>query len=365
VDLFEGRLGLQQRVLPAYRVPFFDLLAKACRHGLSVFAGKPRGDEMIRSAAGLDVADWFWADNLHLLGGGWYLLWQRGIIRWLQSVDPEVLILEANPRYLSNRIALNWMRKRGRSTIGWALGAPAVEGLSAPLRRFFRKRFLLQFDALIAYSSQGAREYKVLGFPQERIFTAYNAVAPAPASRPERTSFEGRKPRILFVGRLQERKRLDMLLKACSRLDEEVELTIVGDGPAMEQLVRQAAEFYPRAEFVGAAYGEDLQAWFEWADLFVLPGTGGLAVQRAMAAGLPVIVAEGDGTQVDMVSGDNGWLVRPNDQEQLTRTIQNALTQPHALLEMGNASYKYSAERFNIEMMVAVFIEAIQSVWMS
>ena len=39
---FPGRLGLQQRVLPAYRAPFFDLLAGACQGGLSVFAGEAR-----------------------------------------------------------------------------------------------------------------------------------------------------------------------------------------------------------------------------------------------------------------------------------------------------------------------------------
>ena len=42
-------------------------------------------------------------------------------------------------------------------------------------------------------------------------------------------------------------------------------------------------------------------AHFAGADLFVLPGTGGLAVQEAMSYALPVIVAKGDGTQEDLV----------------------------------------------------------------
>ncbi|MGD2161827.1 MAG: glycosyltransferase family 4 protein [Anaerolineales bacterium] len=363
VSSFDGRLGLQQRVLPGYRVAFFDLLADVCRGGLSVFAGEPRADEIIRNAAELNVAEWTRADNRYLLGGRWYLLWQKGLLDWLESVDPEVLILEANPRYLSNRTALRWMQNRGRPTIGWALGAPAAEGLLAPVRRYLRRRYLFQFDALIAYSSQGASEYQALGIPESRIFTAYNAVAPAPGSMPDRDSFEGREPRILFVGRLQERKRVDMLLEACRSLDQGIELTVVGDGPAKDELVRQAAEIFPQANFVGALYGEDLETWFSWADLFVLPGTGGLAVQQAMAAGLPVIVAQGDGTQTDLVSGDNGWLVKPGDQEQLTSTLRNALSQPRALLMMGKESYKLSADRFNIEMMVTVFIKAIESVW--
>ena len=46
---FPGRLGLQQRVLPSYRVPFFDRLASVCEGGLSLFAGRPRAVESILS----------------------------------------------------------------------------------------------------------------------------------------------------------------------------------------------------------------------------------------------------------------------------------------------------------------------------
>jgi hypothetical protein len=122
-DQFDGRLALQQRVLPSYRAAFFDLLAEACEGGLSVFAGEARRHEMIHNARQLESAGWVLAENVHLLTGKWYLLWQKGVIDWLQDVDPDVLILEANPRYLSNRTAIGWMHARRRPVIGWALGA--------------------------------------------------------------------------------------------------------------------------------------------------------------------------------------------------------------------------------------------------
>jgi glycosyltransferase involved in cell wall biosynthesis len=164
------------------------------------------------------------------------------------------------------------------------------------------------------------------------------------------------------VGRLQERKRVDLLLEACARLDRRVELVVVGDGPARESLEAKSEELYPQAQFVGAAYNRELRSWFDWADLFVLPGTGGLAVQQAMASGLPVIVAEGDGTQVDLVSGGNGWLVRPDDLEHLYETLQSGLANPDVLLDMGYKSYQLSVNRFNIEAMVSVFLRAVESV---
>ena len=42
MTLIPLRLGLVQRVLPSYRVPFFDALARACAGGLGLFAGQPR-----------------------------------------------------------------------------------------------------------------------------------------------------------------------------------------------------------------------------------------------------------------------------------------------------------------------------------
>lgn len=359
--IFSGSVGLQQRVLPAYRALFFDLLARTCGGRLSVFTGTAREEEMIRSAAKLEDADWVHAHNLHLLSGAWYLLWQKGVTDWLTSSDPDVVILEANPRYLSNRTALDWMHERSRPVLGWALGAPSVYGPTAPVRRWLRTRYLQRFDAIIAYSSQGAREYRALGVPEERIFTAFNAVSSAPQIEPERSSFEGRAPRILFVGRLQRRKCVDLLLEACARLETGVELVIVGDGPAREVFETIATEIFPTARFAGAVYGLELQSWFEWADLFVLPGTGGLAVQQAMAAGLPVIVAKGDGTQADMVSDGNGWLVSPDDRDQLFKALREALQDPESLLDRGRKSYDLSVRRFNIEAMVSVFIKAIES----
>jgi glycosyltransferase involved in cell wall biosynthesis len=105
---------------------------------------------------------------------------------------------------------------------------------------------------------------------------------------------------LLFVGRLQARKRIDALLRACAELGTNPRLLIVGDGPERAALESLAKEIYPSAEFVGAKHGAELKPYFEQADLFVLPGTGGLAVQEAMSYGLPVIVAKGDGTQDDL-----------------------------------------------------------------
>ena len=116
---FPGRLALQQRVLPHYRAPLFDLLAESCSQGLSLFAGQPRSVEAIKTAESLQVAQLVRAQNIHLLRGSFYFCYQENIIDWLKKCDPDALILEANPRYLATPSAIKWMRSRGRPVIGW------------------------------------------------------------------------------------------------------------------------------------------------------------------------------------------------------------------------------------------------------
>jgi glycosyltransferase involved in cell wall biosynthesis len=360
-----ARIGLVQRVLPSYRAPLFDALAAACTGGLSVFAGQPRPQESI-AAGQLHTAHLAPARNLHLLVGRFYACYQAGLIGWLEAWQPDGLIVEANPRYLRTPAAVRWMHVRRRPVIGWGLGAPHVSGLFGGLQAASRRSFLAQFDALLTYSRQGAGEYARAGFPAERIFVAPNAAAPRPTQplpvRPHTFGSEG--PVVLFVGRLQERKRVDSLLHACAMLPGELrpQVWIVGDGPARPSLERLAEQVYPPARFYGAQHGEELAGLFTAADLFVLPGTGGLAVQQAMSYGLPVMVAEADGTQTDLVRPENGWVLPPGDLPALTRALAEALSDPARLRKMGAASFEIVCNEVNLERMVEIFLQAIRTV---
>lgn len=352
---FDGKLGVQQRVLPSYRVPFFDLLAGHCADGMSLFAGQARPVEMIAGGT-TQVARHIEARNLHLFGGAFYLCHQTNFIQWLADWNPDALIVEANPRYLATPAAVSWMHARGRKVIGWGLGAPKPNG--------FWKRFVGQFDAMLAYSQHGADEYAALGFPRERIFVAHNSVSPAPMFDVQRQT-SNVTPTLLFVGRLQSRKRIDSLLRACAELGTNPRLLIVGDGPERAALESLAKEIYPAAEFIGAKHGAELKSYFAQADLFVLPGTGGLAVQEAMSYGLPVIVAKGDGTQDDLVREGNGWQIQPENYGALVSAMKNALSDIARLRKMGAESFRIVSEEINIQKMAETFVRALNATTLS
>ena len=352
---FPGRLAVQQRVLPNYRAPFFDLLASVCDGGMSLFTGLPRQSEGITITDKLRNTNYYVGKNLHIFSGPLYLCYQLGLLDWLKNWNPDVLIVEANPRYLSTPAAVRWMHKRKKAVLGWGLGSPPIHGF----RKQRRLSFISQFDGMIAYSQRGADEYAALGFPREKIFVAHNSVSPAPASAPSDRPWTIDRFTILFVGRLQARKRVDYLLRACAELGSSPRLIIVGDGPEREALESLAKDIYPGAEFIGAKHGAELATYFRKADLFVLPGTGGLAVQEAMSYALPVIVAQGDGTQDDLVRKENGWQIPPGDYEALLFTMKDALADVARLRRMGQESYRIVKEEINIEKMAETFVTAL------
>jgi glycosyltransferase involved in cell wall biosynthesis len=358
------RVGIQQRVLPEYRVAFFECLAEHFPERLSVFAAQPLAQEMIHPVQTIPNVRFEQGFNLHLFHPTHplYLCWQLGLLRWLGAWRPQVLIVEANPRYLATRLAVQWMRRQGGKVIGWGLGAPPLAGFSGRLRQIERARFFQSLDGIIAYSHRGAEEYRLAGFPPERVFTALNAVARRPTSAPPpKPPAFAERPRVLFVGRLQARKRIDFLLRACASLPANLQphLAIVGEGPERRFLEDLAAQIYPSARFLGERRGAALREAFDWADLFVLPGTGGLAAQQAMAHGLPLIVAEGDGTQEDLVRPANGWLVPPNDLSALKQALAEALSDAARLRRMGAESFRLAVEEVNVEAMAEVFARAV------
>ena len=372
---FPGKVGLLQRVLPRYRVPFFERLAPSCDGGLEVFAGDPRPEEGIVVEHRLDAAKYIAARNVHIGRGRFYLCWQREYRRWLNQSSPDALIVSANPRILTTHLAIRKMRSRGCPVIGWGLG---TLGKSSVLNRRspgdrLRSRFFRSFDALIAYSSKAAEDYGRAGVPAERIFVARNAVSNTAATagmdrykpggeevRQWRQRLGLSRPTVICVGRLIPEKRLDLLIEACGDIGDRCDLVIVGDGPERAALETLAGVRFPRTIFLGRREGDDLAIAFAASDLFVLPGNGGLAIHEAMAHGKPVIVGRGDGTESDLVQeGRNGRLVAPDDLGALTAAIKLFLEHPEGMRLAGIESQRIASDEVSIDGMVYAFVQAL------
>jgi len=92
-----------------------------------------------------------------------------------------------------------------------------------------------------------------------------------------------------------------------------------------------------------------------------MPGTGGLALNQAMALGLPVIATVADGTQFDLIDqGENGFIVPVDDVKELAEAINTILASPNSRNEMGQKSLKIIQERATLRNMVNQYSKAIK-----
>jgi glycosyltransferase involved in cell wall biosynthesis len=124
---------------------------------------------------------------------------------------------------------------------------------------------------------------------------------------------------VLFVGRLIEDKRVDLLLRAFDRIAHEHNLTlgVIGDGPEAERLRKLAdrLDTSDSIDFLGFVEDHDeVVAQMRAASVFASPSTRegfGITTVEAMAAGCTVVAADHPESAVDEVVGDAGILVEP------------------------------------------------------
>ncbi len=143
-------------------------------------------------------------------------------------------------------------------------------------------------------------------------------------------------PRMLFLGRLEERKGPHLLLEALPavfRAFPEAVAWLVGEGPLRPQLEQRVAQ-HPmlrgRVHFWGRAREADVPRLYRSADLYVSPATGGetfgIVLLEAMACGTPVVAGDNPGYRQVIQHGINGMLVDPTNARAFAETLIQVLS---------------------------------------
>lgn len=169
---------------------------------------------------------------------------------------------------------------------------------------------------------------------------------------------------ILSIGRLVPWKGFKMLIKIMPELlkdNQFVRLVIVGDGPEMEGLetMKNNMGLNNKVYLVGKKPQEELKKYLATADMFVLnTAYEGFSHQllEAMAAGVPVITTNAGGNPELIKQGENGFMVKYNDEFNLTEAIK-AVFEHQDIREKFIEEGKKTAERFTVKKMAEETIE--------
>ena len=159
-------------------------------------------------------------------------------------------------------------------------------------------------------------------------------------------------PIVLYVGRVDPEKSLDVLMNAFAQVIEKVpdaHIVVVGDGTAREKLEKIAAknDFSDHAHFTGRVVGDDLPQLYRTGTMFAITSkteTQSIVLMEAMASGLPAVAVKAGAVPELVKHGKNGYIYEPDDEESVARGITRILTDAELREKMSNESVKRIAK---------------------
>ncbi len=246
----------------------------------------------------------------------------------LEGFAPDVIHL-ASPIFLGHYVA----------RIAKKMNIPTVSVYQTDIAGFARhygltiahstlKRWISRIhqasDITLAPSKWACRDLEQSGVKNVRLWKrGVDLINFTPSRRDEslRANLSGKKDKFIvgYVGRLANEKRIDDL----AVLDgmENIQLVIVGDGPAAPKLKKTL----PNARFVGYQSGTELARYVASFDIFVHTGkheTFCQGIQEALASGVPVIGPD-TGGPVDLIDhGVTGLLIDTANQHELLEAVE-------------------------------------------
>ena len=180
-----------------------------------------------------------------------------------------------------------------------------------------------------------------------------------------RFSFSGapladRARRILYVGRLVEKKGGELLIRAFAQVRSQVpraELVMAGDGPLGARFRELAAQLGVGVQFLGSVSSAEVKRQFDSARVFCLPSVTAangdaeglpISILEAQACGVPVVTSARGGVTEGIIPGVTGFAFAEGDVAALSERLIKLLQDDALATSMSAAAIAFVADRFDI-----------------
>ena len=262
---------------------------------------------------------------------------QNGVTEFLRQ-DYDRYIMLGETRCISTWLFLLLSRfYRKKKVYLWSHG---WYGKESKIECIIKKMFFKLADGTFLYGNY-ARELMIKdGFNKDKLFVIHNSLAYDEQLLTRKqlhttdiyiNHFGNNNHNLVFVGRLTEVKKLDMILHAMSRSNakgSEYNLTLIGGGDKKEELEKLTIELEltKNVWFYGPCYNEvELGNLIYNADLCVSPGNVGLTAMHSLVFGTPVLTHDNFPYQMpefeSIKEGETGSYFRYNDVDSLAQKI--------------------------------------------
>ncbi|WP_232701223.1 glycosyltransferase [Halobacterium wangiae] len=244
------------------------------------------------------------------------------------------------------------------------VGPDAVTGFVRDASERWERWFLDRADLVLTPSDRTRDHVRDLGVAT-RIESLQNGVDTEWFRPTDGDDFRARHdlpdgPLVGYTGRHGYEKRLSDLLAAAEGIDAT--LVFGGDGPAREELEREAAERDVDARFLGFLDRDELPAFYSVLDAFAFPSpveTEGLVALEANACGTPVAGVNAGALSETIVDGETGYHYEPGDVDGFRTAIRRTLDESDRLSENCLAS----RDDVSVERAIDDLEEHYRSLW--
>ncbi len=230
---------------------------------------------------------------------------------------------------------------------------------------FFFSRFILESSDRIIVLSKSLQKYILeKGIPPSKIRHIFNGINFDEFSGSNNNSFstDYKSNKLLFVGRLVERKGVNVLLKALKnisiRIGDKVSLTVIGDGPQRKNLEESCKDLgiCSQVKFLGNVDKTELVDFYRSCDIFILPSISGevqpFVLFEAMSLKKPFIATKVGGIPDLKEEGIFGYYIEPNNSKAIEDAVIDYLTKRNFLKDKFALNESIARKKFSVDEMI-------------
>jgi len=313
--------------------------------------------------------------KFHFLKNYWLnkkiLIWQSEVLRIISFSKFDYVMLLGEMYIISSWIACLIAKIRGKKIYMWSHG---IYGNESFLKKHIRLIFLKLADFIFLYENRAKKLLVKNGFDKNTLDVVYNSLD---FDKHNKHYYKLKKeentkvkklfkyeslPIILFIGRVTEKKKIDILIGAISKLNQtniSYNLLVVGDVENIEFYKDSNQNYIDGGwlNFYGKSYDiEETGQLIYNSELCISPGNIGLTAIHSLSYGTPVASHNNFNNQMPeveaIIDGENGFLFKENDIVDLAEKIDTWFSKKHKLNR--DEIRKIVIEKYNPDNQLAI-----------
>lgn len=276
----------------------------------------------------------------------------KSIRQLVSERRPDVVHAHGTFAGVAVRLALRLMRNPPPviyCSHGWAFDREGAAWKNNAIALI--ERMLAPFaKKIICISEHDRRSALRRGFSKNKLVVVLNGIRDVPSARIDTVSWPDGKRRILFAGRFDRQKGIDIFIEAMQKLGDEYFAYAIGASSVGDTTLPSVLPH--NVKLTGWLTRTQVQEHLASAEIFVMPSRWegfGLSALEAMRAGLPVIASKVGGLPELIEDQVTGLLIEPNSVDALVLAIQSV--EQNRAATMGAASRGRFERDFQSDLM--------------